>query len=245
MCPDEENDNTPPPSASPTSTAVSRSIVIAVAGLAAAYWLWTSGDEKTLTVGSEYSAFAGLFVLTAALERMLAPLTWKTSGVAKQESQAAVAAREKQEAQASHASAVAGLNALRMPGIPDAMLQNQTAVVTNVQNELKRLAGKAADEATRLAQKRANALVYLWAISTVVAAVLCAYAGVMLLHLISGTSPSTATATASAVPAVSFTPAAWLDLILTALVVGAGTSQLSSLITNVKKPAPATGGTSD
>lgn len=221
-----------PKSTVPSAEAVIGSVVAVVVGIAACYWLiWKTGDKTVLHLGSDYSAFGALFILTAALERLLAPATWRINGVPAKEAEATDAAADASIAQ-TEAIALRGAPLL-MPAtafgadLQAEYLAERQAVVAAASTaaEVARTKVKTAEEkAAELAQKKADATVYLWAVATIAAAAICAYAGALLLRVI--ISPNT--------PA----PPVWFDLTLTALVVGAGTSQLHSLVTNTLKPKP-------
>jgi hypothetical protein len=88
-------------------------------------------------------------------------------------------------------------------------------------------------------RSQANRAVLMWAIASTLAMIICAWVGIFLLRSVE-TPSSTASAAARALvkPAsgggTTTLPNRWVDLVVTGLVVGAGTKPLHDLISNIQ-----------
>jgi hypothetical protein len=80
----------------------------------------------------------------------------------------------------------------------------------------------------------------MWAIASTLAMVLCASVGIFLLRSVETPSSTAAAAVAKATsgstggPGPTSLPNRWVDLVVTGLVVGAGTKPLHDLISNIQ-----------
>lgn len=193
--------------------------IIAV-GTALSYLVWRLVKPTDFMPSSSYAVYAGLFVMALAIERILEPFSglFMPSTDEKKVTSNIAAAHARQ----AQAVAVAG------PGDTAPALQAQkTAAVA--QKDFHRSQGIRA--------------VLMWATAAVLAMLACAALGIFLLRSVetpSAAKGSTATAsvnsssTASPVPVPAKNPNRLLDLLVTGLVVGAGTKPLHDLISQIQ-----------
>jgi hypothetical protein len=157
--------------------------------LFAVHGLWIHGDEPTVTAG--FNAFALLFVMSLAIERLIAPI-------------APILGPDTTVAKAKLISAKATVSA-QAPGQsgPVAHVAGAAGPVT-----LAHAQGEVADS-------RSKTALVTWGVATGLACILSASLNVTLLHAM-----TTTTGTHSPY---------WVDLLVTGLVVGAGTKPLNDL----------------
>jgi hypothetical protein len=162
-----------------------RSIVVAVGFAAAcltAAWLWHRNTPSAYRVGSQWGAFAGLFILALAIERALEPFSrWLGPDTAirkdKRDKALVSAGRDDME----------NITLEYQPAVD--MCRRLTAIVT-------------------------------WGVATGLAFLLCAMLNITLMQAISASG--------------SGEPPFTADLLVTGLVVGAGTKPLHDLVSNIK-----------
>jgi hypothetical protein len=163
--------------------------------LLAVHDLWIHGEQPTVTAG--FNAFALLFVMSLAIERVIAPIapilgpdtTVPKAKLAK--ARAGAEARVAAPVPAAHAAA---------PG-PGADAVPPGAEVVHAQIEV--------------ADSRSKTALVTWGVATGLACVLSASLNVTLLH-------------AMTIPTGAHSPY-WVDLLVTGLVIGAGTKPLNDL----------------
>jgi hypothetical protein len=169
-----------PATAKPSSGVALLAVACAAIGIGVSYGIWSAFSSPVLKISSDFSAFAGLFVLAAAIERLLEPFSSMFFDV--------------EDAEVTAATSAAAAEADK----------------TNAG-----LAATAATDAAHVDKLKSQRGFMMWAFATILAAVACAIAGGFLLAAI--VSPGSL-------------PPKWIDLALTALIVGAGTKPLHDLI---------------
>lgn len=224
----------------PTWQWILSAFVILAAGAAGSYFLWKGLKPADFVPSSNYATYAGLFIMALAIERILEPFSGLFLPATKEKKAAsrATAARAKR---AQTAAAVSGPRAVVVPAGPGkkAAVAQQTAVQ---QTALRR--AEAARKAAAVAQNEAAAAqtahhrsqsaraVLMWATASVLAMLVCASLGIFLLRSVE--APGPAKTTASSAPSPARDPNRVLDLLVTGLVVGAGTKPLHDLITQIQ-----------
>ena len=247
-----------PPSGSGLLTAIS----VIAAGFGMSWWIYTAINPADFMPSSDYTAFAGLFVASLGIERLLEPF----SGFVVPSLEVEKQTRDSHVANAINAAPVT--DALGASGQqPQAPPQAATGGTGAADDRLAGAGapasaglasvspgGRGAEEGARQAaqahwikeaakaQKNVNRLratrgVFLWAVATVLAMLLAAVLGFFLLRSLETSHSPTAP------PGVSIAtnrktgekdPNRALDLLLTGLVVGAGTKPLHDLISQVQ-----------
>ncbi|HVE95067.1 MAG TPA: hypothetical protein VNB24_09115 [Acidimicrobiales bacterium] len=161
-------------------------VALALGGAIVGWLLFTSVDPAPFRPASDYSVLAGLFVMAAAVERLLEPF-------------AVYVGPKTTQTRSALENAVA------------------TAVTAPEAENLK----AAANMQATLNRKRFERGFILWGAATLVATLLCAGFGLLMLRAV------------SAEPAKD--PNRFMDLLVTGLVVGAGTKPLHDLVTRMQK----------
>jgi hypothetical protein len=208
---------------------------ILAVGTIVSYVVWRSVKPTDFMPSSNYAVYAGLFVMALALERVLEPFSglFIPSVKAKKAQSTAMAAHAKR------AQVVAATGQL------DAAVADPAAA-QRAQETLQ--AAAAAQKDAAVAQKehhhsQANRAVLMWATAAVLAMLACASLGIFLLRSIetpSAVKGSTASASvrsssaAPSAPSPAKNPNRLLDLLVTGLVVGAGTKPLHDLISQIQ-----------
>ncbi len=209
---------------------------ILAVGTTVSYVVWRSVKPTDFMPSSNYAVYAGLFVMALALERVLEPFSglFIPSVKAKKAQSTAMAAHAKR------AQVVAAASQLH------AVVADPAAAAQRAEEALQTAA--AAQKEAAVAQKehhhsQANRAVLMWATASVLAMLACASLGIFLLRSIetpSGVTGSTASASvrsssaAPLAPSPAKNPNRLLDLLVTGLVVGAGTKPLHDLISQVQ-----------
>jgi hypothetical protein len=163
-------------------------------------WGLHGNKSSTYRIDSQWSAFAGLFILALAIERALEPFSSKL-----------------------------GPDTTKLEAERDRKLKDLGGTPTE---EKKR---DAADAQSAVEMGRRLTAVVTWAAATGLAFLLCAQLNITLLQAVRANG--------------SGEPPFWADLLVTGLVVGAGTKPLHDLISNIeqkkddKKDPPQVGGT--
>jgi hypothetical protein len=208
---------------------------ILAAGTAVSYLVWRLVKPTDFMPSSNYAVYAGLFVMALALERVLEPF----SGLFVPSMKTTKAQSTAMAAHAKRAQAVATTTQLSA-AVAD------PAAVQWAQQTMQ--AAATAQKAAAVAQKahhhsQANRAVLMWATASVLAMLACASLGIFLLRSIE--TPSAARATtattsvrsssaASSAPSPAKNPNRLLDLLVTGLVVGAGTKPLHDMISQIQ-----------
>jgi hypothetical protein len=194
--------------------------VILAVGTALSYLVWRLVKPADFMPASGYAVYAGLFVMALAIERVLEPFSGLFVPSTKNKKMMSNIAT----AQAKHAQAIA------ITGPRDtapAIQARREAVVA--QNDFHRSQGIRA--------------VLMWATAAVLAMVACAALGIFLLRSVETPGAAKGSAASASVNFSGSTPPApgpardpdrLLDLLVTGLVVGAGTKPLHDLISQIQ-----------
>ena len=209
---------------------------ILAVGTIVSYVIWRSVKPTDFMPSSNYAVYAGLFVMALALERVLEPF----SGLFIPSVKAKKAQGTAMAAHAKRAEVVAATSQLH------AAVADPAAAAQQAEEALQ--AAAAAQKDAAVAQKehhhsQANRAVLMWATAAVLAMLACASLGIFLLRSIatpSAVQGSTASASvrsssaAPSAPSPAKNPNRLLDLLVTGLVVGAGTKPLHDLISQIQ-----------
>jgi hypothetical protein len=209
---------------------------ILAAGTAVSYVVWRSVKPTDFMPSSNYAVYAGLFVMALALERVLEPF----SGLFIPSVKATKAKSAAMAAHAKRAQVAAATSQL------DAAVADPAAVAQQAAAALR--AAAAAQKDAAVAQKehhhsQANRAVLMWATAAVLTMLACASLGIFLLRSIEtpgavkgGTAAASVRSpgTAPSAPSPAKNPNRLLDLLVTGLVVGAGTKPLHDLISQIQ-----------
>lgn len=155
-------------------------VVLVMVGAIGGWFLFSWWDPDPFRPASDYSVFAGLFVVAAAVERLLEPFTPYVG-----------------------------------PDTTTTKKELEEAVASGQDPQL------AANKQEQLNKERSERAFLLWGVATLVATVLCAGLGMLLLRSVSMEPMRD--------------PNRFLDLAVTGLVVGAGTKPLHDLISRLQK----------
>ncbi len=224
---------------------------ILAVGTIVSYVVWRLVKPTDFMPSSNYAVYAGLFVMALALERVLEPFSGlfvpsvKTTK-ARSTAMAAHAKRAQVVAASSelHAAVAAAPAVAASRQLPAAAAADPAIVAQRAQEALQ--AAAAAQKDAAVAQKahhhsQANRAVLMWATAAVLAMLACASLGIFLLRSIE-TPGAVSTTSASArpssaalsAPSPAKNPNRLLDLLVTGLVVGAGTKPLHDLISQIQ-----------
>jgi hypothetical protein len=209
---------------------------ILAVGTIVSYVVWRSVKPTDFMPSSDYAVYAGLFVMALALERVLEPF----SGLFITSMKRTKAKSTAMAAHAKRAEVVAATSQLH------AAAADPAAAAQRAEGALQ--AAAAAQKAATVAQKehhhsQANRAVLMWATAAVLAMLACASLGIFLLRSIEtpsavkGSTASAAVRSSSAAPSApspAKNPNRLLDLLVTGLVVGAGTKPLHDLISQIQ-----------
>lgn len=210
--------------------------VILGGGTFVSYVVWRSVKPTDFMPSSNYAVYAGLFVMALALERILEPF----SGLFDPSVEEKKAKSTVMAAHAKRAEVVAATSQLH------AAVADPAAAAQRAEESLQ--AAAAAQEDAAVAQKehhhsQANRAVLMWATAAVLAMLACASLGIFLLRSIEtpsavqGSIASASVHSSSAAPSApspAKNPNRLLDLLVTGLVVGAGTKPLHDLISQIQ-----------
>jgi hypothetical protein len=211
--------------------------IILAAGAVGSYFLWKGVKPADFMPSSDYATYAGLFIMALAIERILEPF----SGLFVPGTKRKKAASRATAARAKHAQTVATSGPRTAVVVPvgparKAAGAEQAAAVQRA--AAARTAAAAAQREAALAQTKFHRAqgaraVLMWATASVLAMLVCGAAGVFLLRSVEAPRPAQ-TSAASSAPAPANGPNRLLDLLVTGLVVGAGTKPLHDLITQIQ-----------
>jgi hypothetical protein len=205
-------------------------------GTALSYWVWRWIKPADFMPSSNYAVYTGLFVMALALERVLEPF----SGLFIPSVKAKKAKSTARAAHAKRAQVVAATSQLH------AAVADPAAVAQRAQEALQ--AAAVAQKDAAVAQKehhhaQANRAVLMWATAAVLAMLACASLGIFLLRSVetpgavkgsTASAPVRSSNAAPSAPSPAKNPNRLLDLLVTGLVVGAGTKPLHDLISQVQ-----------
>jgi hypothetical protein len=197
--------------------------------------VWRSVKPTDFMPSSNYAVYTGLFVMAPALERVLEPF----SGLFIPSVKAKKAQSTALVAHARHVRVVAATSQLH------AAVADPAATAQRAQAALQ---AAVAQKDAAVARKKhhhsqANRAVLMWATAAVLAMLACASLGIFLLRSIetpsavAGSTTSTSKHSSSAAPSApspAKNPNRLLDLLVTGLVVGAGTKPLHDLISQIQ-----------
>lgn len=204
-------------------------------GTIVSYVVWRSVKPTDFMPSSNYAVYAGLFVMALAVERVLEPFSGLfIPSVKAQKAQSTATA-----AHAKRAQVVAATSQLRAAAADPAAAQRAEAALQTA---------AAAQKDAAVAQKKhhhsqSNRAVLMWATAAVLAMLACASLGIFLLRsvetpsAVKGSTASASVRSSSAAPSVpnpAKNPNRLLDLLVTGLVVGAGTKPLHDLISQIQ-----------
>jgi hypothetical protein len=209
---------------------------ILAVGTIVSYVVWRSVKPADFMPSSNYAVYAGLFVMALALERVLEPF----SGLFIPSVKAKKAQATAMAAHAKHAQVVAATSQLH------AAVADPAAAAQQAEKALQTAAAAQKDAA--VAQKKhhhsqASRAVLMWATAAVLAMLACASLGIFLLRSIQtpgavngSTAPASVRSSTAApsAPTPAKDPNRLLDLLVTGLVVGAGTKPLHDLISQIQ-----------
>ena len=209
---------------------------ILAVGTIVSYEVWRSVKPTDFMPSSNYAVYAGLFVMALALERVLEPF----SGLFSPSVKAKKAQSTAEAAHAKRARVVAATSQLH------AAVADPAAATQRAEEALQ--AAAAAQKDAAVAQEehhhsQANRAVLMWATAAVLAMLTCASLGIFLLRSIEtpsavkGSTASESVHSSSAAPSApspAKNPNRLLDLLVTGLVVGAGTKPLHDLISQIQ-----------
>ena len=204
---------------SPSPRWISVAFLILAGGWALAYFgIWRTIKPTDFVPSSNYAVYAGLFIMALAIERVLEPF----SGLF-------VPAADKKKV----ASSVTTTKAKRL----------QVDGSSASEDDVKQAQTDAAKAKKAAHWSQAARAVVMWATASALAMLACAALGIFLLRSVQtpadtgSTKATAAVATAkngSAPASPSKYPNRWLDLLVTGLVVGAGTKPLHDLVTQIQ-----------
>jgi hypothetical protein len=200
------------------------------------YVAWRLVKPTDFMPSSNYAVYAGLFVMALALERVLEPFSGMFDPSVKEKKARSTA----MAAHARRAEVVAATSQLH------AAVADPAVAAQRAEEALQ--AAAAAQKDAAVAQKehhhsQANRAVLMWATAAALAMLACASLGIFLLRSIetpgavkgSTASASVLSSTAGpSVPSPAKNPNRLLDLLVTGLVVGAGTKPLHDLISQIQ-----------
>jgi hypothetical protein len=209
---------------------------ILAVGTIVSYVVWRSVKPTDFMPSSNYAVYAGLFVMALALERVLEPFSglFIPSVKAKKAQSTAMAAHAKR-------AQVLAVGSQLHTAVAD-----PAAAARRAEQTLQ--AAAAAQKDAAVAQKQhhhsqANRAVLMWATAAVLGMLACASLGIFLLrsletpNAVRGSTASASVRSSSAAPSApspAKNPNRLLDLLVTGLVVGAGTKPLHDLISQIQ-----------
>ena len=161
-------------------------LAVLVAGAVGAWALYKAVDPTDFVPGSQYAAFAGLFVVSLAVERLLEPFS-----------------------------------GYLVPTVELTKQKRDAMMALAINTGEHKHAQLAAEVQKELGKTRADRAILMWAIASVVAMLGSAALGVFLLRSV-------------VVQPAGKDPNRFLDLLVTGLVVGAGTKPLHDLTSRIQ-----------
>lgn len=232
----------------PTGQWILFAFVILVLGSALSYGVWQWLKPGDFMPSSNYASYAGLFIMALAIERILEPFSGlfvPSTKAKKMRSRAATAhAKRVQEAvigsqQPRAAAALPEGQAVQAAAVPPEGQAQQAVVARQValpptENPQLAAAQQAAVAQAELHHAQGARAVLMWATASVLAMLVCASLGVFLLRSVESPGPAKATAAATSASSQARGPNRLLDLLVTGLVVGAGTKPLHDLVSQIQ-----------
>jgi hypothetical protein len=223
----------------PTGRWIAYAFAILVAGTVGAYYLWKWRQPTDFMPSSNYATYAGLFIMALAIERILEPFSGLfIQRMNKKKATSRAAAAQARRAQTAVVASGTRAAVVVPVGQPKRVAAAQQAAADQRTAAVQRAA--AAQKEAAVAQTdhhltQAGRAVLMWATASVLAMCVCAALGIFLLRSVQtpGQTPAKAAAASSA-PGTAKDPNRLLDLLVTGLVVGAGTKPLHDLISQVQ-----------
>jgi hypothetical protein len=210
---------------------------VLAAGAIGSYYLWKWRHPADFMPSSDYATYAGLFIMALAVERILEPfsslIVRKTQDKKAKSRVTAAKAKRAQTAaivSGAHAAAAASAGQAKRAAVAQQAAANKAAAARTAAADAQKKAALAQAAFHRSQGARA---VMMWATASVLAMAVCALLGIFLLRSVETPRPATTSAGASA-SAPAKDPNRLLDLLVTGLVVGAGTKPLHDLITQIQ-----------
>jgi hypothetical protein len=223
----------------PTGRWIAYAFAILAVGTAAAYLLWNWRKPVDFMPSSNYATYAGLFIMALAIERILEPFSGLfIRGMTRKKATSRAAAAHARRTQTAatgngtHAAVVVPVGPARKVAVAQKEVAAQkTAAVKKVAEAQEAAAVAKTDH--HLTQ--AGRAVLMWATASVLAMLVCAFLGIFLLRSVEIPSPTPArTGAAASAPGTAKDPNRLLDLLVTGLVVGAGTKPLHDLVSQIQ-----------
>jgi hypothetical protein len=186
---------------------------------------------------SDYATYAGLFIMALAVERILEPF----SSLFVRKTQDKKAKSRVTAAKAKHAQTAATVSGAHAAAAVSAGQAKRAVVVQQAAADKAAAARTAAAEAQKKAalaqaafhRSQGARAVMMWATASVLAMAVCAFLGIFLLRSVETPRPAKPGTTSSA-SSTAKDPDRLLDLLVTGLVVGAGTKPLHDLISQIQ-----------
>lgn len=210
-----------------------------IAGTVGAYYIWKWRKPADFMPSSNYATYAGLFIMALAIERILEPFSGLfIRGMNEKKATSRAATAQARRVQTAAIGSGAHTTVVVPVGQAKKVAAAQQAVAA--QKTVAAQKAAAAHEAAAVAQKdhhltQAGRAVLMWAVASVLAMLVCAVLGIFLLRSVETPSATPAKAgTTSSAPGKAKDPNRLLDLLVTGLVVGAGTKPLHDLISQVQ-----------
>jgi hypothetical protein len=214
--------------------ALSAFVILAV-GAAAAYYVWKWIKPADFMPSSNYATYAGLFIMALAIERILEPFSglFVPTMKAKKAISRSTVARAKHvqtAATGSEPHPTAGPAAAGSASHPTAGPAHEAATGPPKGTP----AQQAAVAQTHLHRSQSIRAVLMWATASVLAMLACASLGIFLVRSVEAPASPAKTSATSSASSTAKGPNRVLDLLVTGLVVGAGTKPLHDLISQIQ-----------
>lgn len=217
--------------------ALSAFVILAV-GAAAAYYVWKWIKPADFMPSSNYATYAGLFIMALAIERILEPF----SGLFVPTMKAKKAISRSTVARAKRVQTAATGGAPHPTAGPAATggASHATAGPAGPAHEAATgppkgtPAQQAAVAQTHLHRSQGIRAVLMWATASVLAMLACASLGIFLVRSVEAPASPAKTSATSSASSTAKGPNRVLDLLVTGLVVGAGTKPLHDLISQIQ-----------
>jgi len=225
--------------------------LILAAGTIAGYYVWKWINPTDFMPSSNYATYAGLFIMALAIERILEPFSGlfvPTMKAKKAISRSTVARAKRVQTAAtgngSHAAAGPAASggeshATAGPAASGGESHAAAGPAGTAGEEPKKPpkgtpAQQAAVAQAHLHRSQGIRAVLMWATASVLAMLACASLGIFLVRSVEAPASPAKTSATSSASSTAKGPNRLLDLLVTGLVVGAGTKPLHDLITQIQ-----------
>jgi hypothetical protein len=217
--------------------ALSAFLILAVGALIA-YYVWKWIKPTDFMPSSNYATYAGLFIMALAIERILEPF----SGLFVPTMKAKKAISRSTVARAKHVQTAAAGSESHATDGPTATGSKSHAtdgpIGTAGEEPKKPPKGTPTQQAAvaqaHLHRSQGIRAVLMWATASVLAMLACASLGIFLVRSVGAPASPAKTSATSSASSTANGPNRVLDLLVTGLVVGAGTKPLHDLITQIQ-----------